>query len=196
MPVAPPHQATIDRQGPMSEQTAEQTAEQPARERSDANKGDTHPPLPQDALIFLPARQTVLFPGIMLPLTIGRPSSIAAVQEAVRSGRTLGVILQTDPAVEDPTPEQLYRVGTVAQVLRYVTAPDGTHHAICRGLRRFRPIEFLSGFPFLVARVEEIGLSEVITPEIEARGNLLRERAREAMQLLPNVPPELGAALD
>ena len=75
----------------------------------------------------------------------------------MRSERMLGVILQTDPAVEDPTPEQLHRVGTAAQVLRYVTAPDGTHHAIVQGVRRFRVIEYLPGFPFLVARVEEIG---------------------------------------
>jgi len=166
------------------------------RDQTDTGQDDTHPPLPQDALILLPVRQVVLFPGIMLPVAIGRQSSIAAGQEAVRGGRPLGVILQTDPAVDDPKPDQLHRVGTVAQVLRYVTAPDGTHHAICRGLRRFRPIEFLPGFPFLLARVEEIGISEVMTPEIEARANLLRQHAREALQLLPNVPPELAAAIE
>src|SRR6266540_6269081 len=99
-----------------------------------ASKGETHPALPQDALIILPVRQTVLFPGIMLPLVIGRPSSIAAAQEAVRSERMLGVVLQTDPAVEDPKPGELHKFGTVARVLRYVTAPDGTHHVICQGV--------------------------------------------------------------
>ncbi len=161
-----------------------------------ASKSETHPPLPPDALIILPVRQTVLFPGIMLPLVIGRPPSIAAAQEAVRSERMLGVILQTDPAVEDPKPEQLHKFGTVARVLRYVTAPDGTHHVICQGVRRFRVIEFVAGYPFLVARVEEIASAEVLTPEVEARVNLLRERAREAVQLLPNVPPEIAAAID
>ena len=81
-------------------------------------------------------------------------------------------------------------------MLRYVTAPDGTHHVICRGMRRFRVREFVPGFPFLVARVEEFGSSEVLTPDIEARTALLRERAREALQLLPNVPPEMAAAID
>jgi ATP-dependent Lon protease len=80
--------------------------------------------------------------------------------------------------------------------LRYVTAPDGTHHVICRGLRRFRVLDFLPGYPFLVARVEEIGINEVLTPDIEARVRLLRERAREAVELLPNVPPEVAAAID
>jgi ATP-dependent Lon protease len=169
-------------------------SEQNIRQDTGTDSGETQ--LPKDALIVLPVRQVVLFPGVMLPLTIGRKSSIAAAQEAVRSGRPLGVILQIDPAVDDPKPEQLHRMGTVAQVLRYVTAPDGTHHVICRGIRRFRPIEYLSGFPFMAARIEEIGVSEVMTPDVEARSNLLRERAREAVQLLPNVPPEIAGAID
>jgi ATP-dependent Lon protease len=154
------------------------------------------PPLPSDSMILLPVRQTVLFPGIVLPLSIGRKSSIAAAQEAVRSQRMLGVILQTDPAVEEPTPEQLHRVGTAAQVLRYVTAPDGTHHVVAQGVRRFRVLEYLRGFPFLVARVEEIGIAEVMTPDIEARVGLLRTRAREAIELMPNVPMEVAATIE
>jgi ATP-dependent Lon protease len=158
----------------------------------DANK----PTLPADVMIILPVRQTVLFPGITLPLAIGRPSSIAAAQEAVRTEGMLGVVLQTDPAVDDPTAEQLYRVGTAAQILRYVTAPDGTHHVICRGVRRFRVVDFVAGFPYLAAHVEEIGVAEVHTPEIEARGRLLKDRAREAIQLLPNAQPEIAVAID
>jgi ATP-dependent Lon protease len=152
--------------------------------------------LPPDALIILPVRQVVLFPGITLPLAIGRASSIAAAQEAVRGERMLGVILQTDPATDDPKPEQLHRVGTSAQILRYVTAPDGSHHVICRGVRRFRVIEFLPGYPYLVARVDEVGIAEVLAPAIEARVRLLKERAREAIQLLPNPQPEIAAAVD
>jgi ATP-dependent Lon protease len=155
-----------------------------------------HTPIPQDALIILPVRQAVLFPAIVLPLAVGRPQSIAAAQLAVREQRPLGVLLQTDPAVEEPKPEQLYRMGTTAEILRYVTAADGTHHVVCRGMRRFRVVEFLAGYPFLVARVEEIGSSEVLTSEIEARVRLLQERAREAMQLLPNLPAELRATIE
>ena len=161
-----------------------------------AGQGGEYPPVPADAIIILPVRQTVLFPGLVLPLAIGRKSSIAAAQEAVRTERPLGVVLQIDPGADEPTPEQLHRLGTAAQILRYVTAPDGTHHVIAQGLRRFRLLDFLPGYPFLVARVEEIGLSEVITPEIEARAGLVRERAREAMQLLPNVPGEVLATID
>jgi ATP-dependent Lon protease len=146
-------------------------------------------------MVILPVRQTVLFPGIVLPLAIGRRSSVAAAQEAVRGERMIGVMLQKDPAVEEPTADQLHQVGTAARILRYVTAPDGTHHVIAQGVRRFRVIEFLAGFPFLVARVEEIGVSEVMTPEIEARLGLVRSRAHEAIQLLENVPPEVAATI-
>ncbi len=152
--------------------------------------------LPPDALIILPVRQTVLFPGIVMPLAIGRKASIAAAQEAVRGERMLGVLLQIDPAAEEPTSEQLNRVGTAAQILRYVTAPDGQHHVITQGVRRFRVIEYLTGYPFLAARVEEIGVAEVMTPEVEARMGLLRGRAREAVELLPNAPPKLAATIE
>src|SRR5689334_9304044 len=160
-----------------------------------AQAGKTEP-LPKDSIIILPVRQAVLFPGTVLPLAIARPSSVAAAQEAVRSERSLGVVLQADPAIDDPKPAQIHQVGTSAQVLRYVTAADGTHHVICQGLTRFRIKEFIPGYPFFVARIEEIGVSEVITPEIEARMRLLRERTREALQLLPNAPAELVAAIE
>jgi ATP-dependent Lon protease len=154
------------------------------------------PPLPHDALIIVPSRNIVLFPGIVVPMTIGRPVSVAAAQEAARGGLPVGLLLQTDPSIDEPKPDEFRRMGTSAQVLRYVTAADGAHHLICRGTRRFRVIEFLPGYPFLVARVEDIALAEVMTPEIQARVSLLRERAREAVQYLPNIPQEIVAGLD
>jgi ATP-dependent Lon protease len=164
-------------------------------DNSSAAPNQNYPVIPEDATIILPIRNTLLFPGIVLPLTIGRPSSIAATQEAVRSARKVGLLLQDDAAIEQPGPEHLRRVGTVAEVLRYVTS-EQTHYAICRGIRRFRVEKFLSGYPYLVARVKEIGISEVITPEIEARMRLLKTRARDAIQLLPNLPPEIGPAIE
>jgi ATP-dependent Lon protease len=169
---------------------------------SDANvsedgsaKDPRHPVIPEDATIILPVRNTLLFPGMVLPLTIGRAASIAAAQEAAQSGRKVGLLLQDDASIEQSGPEHLRRVGTVAEILRYVTSED-THYVICRGLHRFRVEEFLSGFPYLVARIEKIGISEVMTPEVEARMRLLKMRAREAIQLLPNLPAEIQAAID
>ena len=90
--------------------------------------------LPDDALIILPVRNVVMFPAMVTPLAIGRPGSVAAAQEATKSDRPLGILLQTDDEAEVPTPDDLYRMGTVANVLRYLTAPDGTHHVVCQGV--------------------------------------------------------------
>src|ERR1700726_1860624 len=166
-----------------------------ARDDSGAGTDKDHPVIPENTASILPVQNMLRSPGLVLPLTVGRPSSIAAAQEAVRSGRKVGLLLQDDPSIEQPSPEHLRRVGTIAEILRYVTSQD-THYAICRGIRRFRVKEFLAGFPYIVARVEEIGISEVMTPEIEARMRLLKSRAREAIQFLPNLPPEIAAAID
>ena len=147
-------------------------------------------------MIILPTRNAVLFPGIVVPLTLGRPQSIAGAQAAAQGDRPVGVLLQTDSAIDAPGPEHLHRVGTVAEILRYVTAPDGNHHLVARGVRRFRVLDFVEGFPFLVAKVEEIGEAEVYSTEIAARMHQLKERAREAISLLPSVPQEIADAID
>src|SRR5208282_4638118 len=92
----------------------------------------TMPPLPPDALIIVPVRNTVLFPGLVLPITLGRPKSIAAAQQAVRDQRQVGILLQRDAEVADPTPIDMHRMGTLANIVRYVTGPDGSHHLICQ----------------------------------------------------------------
>src|SRR4051794_37810260 len=104
-----------------------------ASDQDQASSGEASPTLPPDHMIILPVRQTVLFPGTVLPLAIDRKSSIAAAQEAVRSEHMIGVILQKDAAADEPTREQLYSVGTAAQIIRYITSPDGTHHVIAQG---------------------------------------------------------------
>jgi ATP-dependent Lon protease len=153
------------------------------------------PPLPQDALVVIPVRGAVLFPGSVMPITVGRPRSVAAAQAAVQRELPVGLLLQRDPAIEDPAGADLYQLGTAAGVLRYLTAPDGSHHLVCQGQHRFRVLDFLPGFPFLVARVERIGESEVRTAELEARILHLKRQAQEALELLPQAPPELAAAI-
>jgi ATP-dependent Lon protease len=152
----------------------------------------TLPPLPSDAMIIVPVRSTVLFPGMVLPISVGRPKSVAAAQWAVQHALPMGLLLQRDAETADPTQADLYPVGTVATVLRYITAQDGTHHFVCQGQNRFRVVEFLPGYPFLVARVEQVGDVETRTPELEARLHVLRRQAEEALELLPQAPPELG----
>jgi ATP-dependent Lon protease len=153
------------------------------------------PPLPTDAMIILPVRGTVLFPGMVLPISVGRTKSVAAAQWAVQHSLPLGLLLQRDAQIDDPAPTDLYTVGTVANVLRYVTAPDGTHHFVCQGQHRFRVLEFLPGYPFPVARVSQVGEAETRTPEIEARLHVLKRQAEEALDLLPQAPPELATTI-
>ena len=164
--------------------------------QASARPGNAELTLPEGALILLPTRNVVLFPGIVAPLSLGRPQSIAGAQAAAKADKPVGIILQTDPSIEMPGPEHLHRVGTTADILRYVTSPDGSHHLVSRGTRRFRLGEFLPGYPFLVARVEEIGEAEIYSTEIAARMHQLKERAREAISLLPNVPTEIAGAIE
>jgi len=103
-------------------------------------------PLPDDALIILPVRNLVLFPGVIMPVTIGREKSRAAAQEAARQQRPLGILLQVKPELDDPKPEEMHWVGTTANVLRYVTGAEGTHHIVVQGEERFRVVQFLDGY--------------------------------------------------
>ncbi len=149
------------------------------------------PPLPADAVPIVAMRNVVLFPGIVLPVTLGREESIAAAQEAVRTGRKVGLVLQRDPTVEKPTAGDLYGVGVLATVVRYITGNDGAHHLVCQGESRFRLLEMLRDQPFLAARVESIAEPVATGADIEARSEFLKERAVEALSLLPQAPAEL-----
>jgi ATP-dependent Lon protease len=153
------------------------------------------PPLPPDALIIVPVRNVVLFPSLVLPISIGRQRSIAAAQQAVRDQRQVGILMQRAADVVDPAPIDMHRMGTVANIVRYITAPDGTHHLVCQGDQRFQVLEFLNGWPFFVARVLRIPEPEPGSPEVEARFIHLKGQTLEAVSLLPQAPPELVAAV-
>jgi len=155
----------------------------------------------EDVLIILPVNNTVLFPGVVLPIAITGNSALAAAQEAVRTQRRVGLLLRTDSG-RDPSadaqaegPEGLHLVGTAATIVRFITAPDGTHHIICQGEERFTVLDYVSREPFLVARIEVHKETTVLDQEIEARGLNLREKALEAVQLLPQAPGELVNAI-
>jgi ATP-dependent Lon protease len=152
--------------------------------------------LPEDVLIILPVRNTVVFPGAVVPLTIGRRISLTAAEEASRSGRRIGLVMQRDPTLDEPGADDLYPVGTIARVVRYFTARDGTQHVVCQGERRFRTLDYLAGLPFLAARFDLT--PEIVPPstEVEARFRILKERALEALQLIPQANPELGNVLN
>ena len=153
------------------------------------------PSLPADVIPVVPMRNVVLFPGVVLPITVGREGSIAAAQEAVRAGRKIAVLLQRDPSVENPAAQDLHEIGVLATVVRYVTAPDGTHHLVAQGESRFRLKELVQTTPFLAARIETLTDTETTGPQVEARLEVLKQRALEALALLPQVPAELPRTL-
>ncbi|MGY3074879.1 ATP-dependent Lon protease [Bradyrhizobium sp. LM6.10] len=149
--------------------------------------------IPEDALIIIAVRDMVLFPGAIGPIAIARPKSIAAAQQALREQRPIGIVLQRSPETDEPGPDDLYRVATIANIVRYITAPDGTHHIVCQGVQRARILDFLPGTPFPAARIQQIPEPTANSPEIEARALNLQRLAIEAIELLPQAPPELVA---
>jgi ATP-dependent Lon protease len=158
--------------------------------------GGSDAKLPLDTLTILPVRETVLFPGAVMPLTLGRPGSVAAVQHALRDGQQIGVVMQRDPGEASPAPADLHRIGTVANLLRFVTAPDGTHQLVCQGVQRIRVLDWVSGDPFIAAGVSRIEEPQAQGPGIEARMLHLKRQALEALRLLPQAPEGLIANVD
>jgi len=146
--------------------------------------------LPEDALILIPVRNVVLFPGVLSPITIGRTVSVAAAQAAVQMEQRVGILLQRDAEQNDLQPNDLHWVGTAGRIVRYVQGQDSGHHLVVQGEERFRVLEFLEGWPFLVARVAMVAPADETGPEIEARFIQLKEKAIEAIRLLPNAPDE------
>ncbi|ARP87243.1 endopeptidase La [Bordetella genomosp. 9] len=152
-------------------------------------------PLPQDAMILIPLRDAVLFPGVLSPVTVRRPGSVAAAQEAVKSEMPVGFLLQRDAAKTDVGPADLYWVGTQGPIVRYITGQDDSHHIVVQGQSRFRVLEFLEGWPYMVARVAKVESVESDDPQIEARFLQLKEQAVTAIGLLPHVPDELAGVV-
>ena len=149
-------------------------------------------PIPEDALILVPMRSAVIFPGVISPITIGRPASVAAASEAARRSLKVGFILQRDPQVTEVGPSDLHRIGTAGQVVRYAGTAGGANHLMVQGERRFRVLEFLEGWPFLVASIAWIPEPAATGKGVEARFMQLKEQSAEAIRLLPNAPDELA----
>ena len=146
-------------------------------------------------LLLVPVREMVLFPGAVSPLMANRAVTAAALQEAARAGRHIALVLQRDPAVEQPGEADLYPIGTEARLLRYVSGQDGSHNAIVQGVGRVRLLGPPVGEPFSTVPVERLAEPEAEGAELEARFVQLRERALEALGLIEGIPPELAATV-
>ena len=149
-------------------------------------------------LPILPVKNTVLFPGVVIPITVGRQKSIKLVKKAYRGNRIIGVIAQASQAKEEPNSEDLYRVGTVAHILKMLVLPDGNTTIIIQGKRRFEVTEYLQEDPYITAKVALIPESfpDVKKRETKALVNSLKDAASKILSLNPEIPQEAQMALD
>src|SRR3546814_15566166 len=107
-----------------------------------------------ESLSILPLRNTVLFPGVVIPITVGRDKSIKLVKEAYKGDRIIGVVSQQNMATEDPTFEQLHQVGTVAMIIKILQMPDGNTTVIIQGKQRFKLRGLIQSEPYIKAHIE------------------------------------------
>ncbi|MEI6455812.1 MAG: endopeptidase La [bacterium] len=149
-------------------------------------------------LPLLPLRNTVLFPGVVIPITVGRDKSIKLIRDYYKGDRIIGVVAQKDTAVEDPGFQDLNTVGTVAYIIKILQMPDGNTTAIIQGKRRFRIIEPVQTDPYFIARVEEFDTPEVNTiasKEFDALISSLKDLSIQIINKSPNIPSEAAFAI-
>ncbi|SMO42278.1 endopeptidase La [Fodinibius sediminis] len=150
-----------------------------------------------DELPLLPLKNTVLFPGVVVPITVGRDRSLELVKEAYESDKTIGVVSQKDEEDENPSPKDLYEVGTVAQILKLIKMPDGSKSIVIQGKTTFKVDEFLQEEPYFKARVspyrQEMDLEGV---ELDASIRSVKETASKIVNLSPNIPSEASIAIN
>ncbi|NGM62212.1 endopeptidase La [Sphingobacterium sp. SGG-5] len=150
-----------------------------------------------EVLSILPLRNTVLFPGVVIPITVGRDKSIKLIKEAYKGDRTIGVVAQKDMNVEDPTFEQLNKVGTVANIIKILQMPDGNTTVIIQGKQRFKLNEPVQSDPYIKAKVERLpeAKPKVSSREFKALISSIKEMALQIIQLSPHLPSEAGIAI-
>lgn len=152
--------------------------------------------IPPGALVILPLRNTVLFPATIMPLVVGRPASLRAIEEAVRQQLPVGFMAQRDAKIEVPQSKDLFRIGTAADVLRMFGLPDGQRQIIIQGRQRFEVADFLETEPFFIARVTLIEEKVPQSKQFEARILHLRQEAAKALSLLPEPMNELRSTIE
>ena len=165
----------------------------PINETEHDNLADTE--IPKEIPI-LPLRNTVLFPGVVLPITVGRDKSIKAVQDAYKTDKLIGVLAQRDSGVEDPSMKELVDVGTIARIIKVIKMPDGGTTVILQGKRRFRVGSITTDDPYFKAQV--LLLLEEEAPkdqDFEAYVSNIKDLAAQIIQLSPNIPTEASIIL-
>jgi len=152
--------------------------------------------IPKDVAV-LPLRNSVLFPGVVIPITAGRDSSIQLIKDANKSKKTIGVVAQINEAIEDPSIDDLYKVGTIAKILKVLKMPDGNTTVILQGTKRFRLGELLQKEPYIKTTSTEFveDRSAITNNEFNAIIDSIREKALEIIKLNPALPSEASFAI-
>ncbi|HAH23257.1 MAG TPA: endopeptidase La [Prolixibacteraceae bacterium] len=150
-----------------------------------------------DILPILPLRNTVMFPGVVLPITVGRQKSLQLIQEVYRGNRLIGTIAQKDGSIEDPVQADLYSIGTIAQVLKILEMPDGSTSVIIQGKRRFEVVEYTQEFPYFRAKIN--ALSDIQpqddSVEFSAVVGSLKDLSIKIAQYSSQISPEASFAV-
>ena len=150
-----------------------------------------------DSLPILPLRNTVLFPGVVIPISAGRDKSILLINEANAGNKIIGVVAQKNEADEDPTKSEIHNVGTVAQIIRVLKMPDGTITVILQGKKRFEIDEVIAEAPYLRAKIKEIAEEQPIKKDSEFPTIIesIKELAIKIITESPNIPTEATFAI-
>ena len=150
-----------------------------------------------DKLPILPLRNNVLFPGVVIPITLGRDKSIKLIQDAYKGSKIIGVVSQIDSNIEEPQYEDLFKIGTVAQIIRMLKMPDGSSTIIIQGKKRLKLVEELSTEPYLVAKIEEFEEKRLkkMSKESLALFDSLKDLALNIIKNSPNIPSEAAFAI-
>ncbi|HWC51993.1 MAG TPA: endopeptidase La [Chitinophagaceae bacterium] len=147
-------------------------------------------------IALLPLRNTVLFPGVVLPITVGRDKSIKAVNDAYKTDKLIGVIAQKDSTIEDPEIKDLEHIGTVAKIVKQIKMPDGGTTVIIQGKSRFSIDSIIQSDPYFKASIKKLEEEEPPKdPDFEAYVSNIKDLATEIIQLSPNIPTEASIIL-
>ena len=147
-------------------------------------------------LPILPLRNTVLFPGVTIPITVGRDMSIVAVKEAYKTNKLIGVVGQIDANIEEPEFKDLFTIGTVAHILRMIKMPDGSSTAIIQGRNRFLVNSLLSSDPFFKAKIELLqDIIPVNDKEFDVVVESIKDLANSIIKLNPQIPSDASILL-
>lgn len=161
----------------------------------DEDSPDDKQPLKTE-LPLLPLKNTVLYPGVVIPITVGRDKSLKAIKAAFESDRMIVVVAQRDAAAEEPKPEELYQVATVAKIVKRLRMPDGSSTVIIQGNRRVRLQSIVSESPHFVATVSPLlDKGDTGAKEFKALITSLKDLAAEVVKLSPHIPPEASIIL-